>query len=89
MVRRRQGTAARELAPHKIRVNSVHPGLINTPMIAGAEGNVDSMREIAATMPLGRIGTTADVVVVVVHLASDASSYSTGSEFTMDGGTGL
>ena len=81
--------AARELAPHKIRVNSVHPGLINTPMIAGAEGGVDSMREIAATVPLGRIGTTADVVAVVVHLASDASSYSTGSEFTMDGGTGL
>lgn len=81
--------AARELAPHKIRVNSVHPGLIATPMIAGPEGGVDSMKEIAATVPLGRIGTTADVVAVVLHLASDASSYSTGGEFTMDGGTGL
>lgn len=80
---------ARELAPHKIRVNSVHPGLINTPMIAGPEGSADSMKEIAATVPLGRIGTTADIVALVVHLASDASTYSTGSEFTADGGTGL
>lgn len=81
--------AARELAPHKIRVNSVHPGLIATPMIAGPEGGVDFMRETAATVPLGRVGTTDDVVAVVLHLASDASSYSTGAEFTMDGGTGL
>ncbi|MES2493666.1 MAG: glucose 1-dehydrogenase [Pseudomonadota bacterium] len=81
--------AARELAGHKIRVNSVHPGLIATPMIAGPEGGVDFMQETAKTVPLGRIGTTDDVVAVVLHLASDASSYSTGGEFTMDGGTGL
>jgi len=81
--------AARELAAHKIRVNSVHPGLIATPMISGPEGGVDFMQETAKTVPLGRIGTTDDVAAVVVHLASDASSYSTGGEFTMDGGTGL
>ncbi len=79
---------ARELAPHKIRVNSVHPGLIATPMIAGPNDQA-ALAELAATVPLGRTGITADVVEVVIHLASDKSSYSTGSEFTMDGGTGL
>ena len=50
---------------------------------------VAALAELAATVPLGRTGITADVVEVVVHLASDKSSYSTGAEFTMDGGTGL
>lgn len=81
--------AARELAPFGIRVNSIHPGLIDTPMISGAAGNADQMRELAATVPLGRVGTTDDVVEPVIYLASDMSSYVTGSEMTMDGGTGL
>ncbi len=81
--------AARELAPFNIRVNSVHPGLIDTPMIAGAGGDAAFMKEIAATVPLQRIGTTDDVVEAVIYLASDKSSYVTGAEMTMDGGTGL
>lgn len=80
---------ARELAPFGIRVNSIHPGLIETPMIAGPEGSADFMVEIAKTVPLGRIGKTDDVVEPVIYLASDMSSYVTGSEMTMDGGTGL
>lgn len=83
-----KGTA-RELAPFGIRVNSIHPGLINTPMIAGPEGESDLIQEIAKTVPLQRIGTTDDVVEPVIFLASDLSSYMTGSEITMDGGTGL
>lgn len=81
--------AARELAPFKIRVNSIHPGLIETPMITGAGGDADFMKEIAATVPLGKIGKTDDVVEPVIYLASDLSSYVTGSQMTMDGGTGL
>ncbi|WP_374414026.1 SDR family NAD(P)-dependent oxidoreductase [Novosphingobium colocasiae] len=80
---------ARELAPFGIRVNSIHPGLIETPMIAGPEGKADFMVEIAKTVPLGRTGTTDDVVEPVIYLASDMSGYVTGSEMTMDGGTGL
>lgn len=81
--------AARELAPFKIRVNSVHPGLIDTPMISGNEGQTDMMREIAATVPLGRIGNTGDVAEIVVYLASDLSTYMTGGQMVCDGGTGL
>jgi len=80
---------ARELAPFGIRVNSVHPGLIKTPMIEGEGGETEWMKEIAKTVPMGRIGTTDDIVVQVVYLASDASTYMTGSEITLDGGTGL
>lgn len=80
---------ARELAPKRIRVNSVHPGLIETPMIAGDTGATDVFSEIAASIPIGRIGQTADVVSVVLHLASDASGYMTGAEIAIDGGTGL
>lgn len=81
--------AAKELAQFGIRVNSVHPGLIDTPMIAGEASSGDMMKEIAATVPLKRMGTVEDVVEPVLYLASDASSYVTGSEMTMDGGTGL
>ena len=80
---------ARELAPFKIRVNSVHPGLIDTPMIGGAAADVQMMKELADSVPLGRIGTTDDVLEPVIYLASDTSSYVTGAEMTMDGGTGL
>lgn len=80
---------ARELAPFGIRVNSVHPGLIDTPMINGKEGDADWLREIAATVPLARIGTTADVAEIVTYLASDLSGFVTGAEIAIDGGTGL
>lgn len=83
-----KGTA-RELAPFGIRVNSIHPGLIDTPMIADPNGSANFANELAKAVPLGRIGTTDDVVEPVIYLASDLSSYMTGSEMTMDGGTGL
>jgi 3alpha(or 20beta)-hydroxysteroid dehydrogenase len=73
-------SAALELAPLGIRVNSVHPGTIRTPMTAGVP---DSM---AANSPLGRFGEVEEVANLVTYLASDRSSFSTGSEFKVDGG---
>jgi 3alpha(or 20beta)-hydroxysteroid dehydrogenase len=72
-------SAALELAPHNIRVNSIHPGFIRTPM---TKHFPDDM----VTVPLGRPGTSEEVANFVLFLASDESSYSTGAEFVMDGG---
>lgn len=72
-------STALELAPHNIRVNSIHPGLIRTPM---TEGIPDDM----ITIPLGRAAESSEVATFVVFLASDESSYATGAEFVMDGG---
>src|SRR5215211_3586254 len=72
-------SAALELAPHNIRVNSIHPGLIRTPM---TENIPDDMIPI----PLGRSADPIEVSTFVLFLASDESSYATGTEFVMDGG---
>jgi 3alpha(or 20beta)-hydroxysteroid dehydrogenase len=72
-------SAALELAPFNIRVNSIHPGFIRTPMTA-------KLPEDMVTVPLGRPGEAREVSTFVLFLASDESSYTTGSEFVMDGG---
>jgi 3alpha(or 20beta)-hydroxysteroid dehydrogenase len=72
-------SAALELAPHGIRVNSIHPGLIRTPMTAG-------IPEDFLTIPLGRAADPVEVSNFVLFLASNESSYATGSEFVVDGG---
>jgi 3alpha(or 20beta)-hydroxysteroid dehydrogenase len=72
-------SAALELAPLNIRVNSIHPGFIRTPMTA-------ELPEDMVTVPLGRAGEAREVSTFVLFLASDESSYATGSEFVMDGG---
>ena len=72
-------SAALELAPDNIRVNSLHPGFIRTPM---TKHFPDDM----VTVPLGRPGAAEEVATFVVFLASDESSYATGAEFVMDGG---
>jgi 3alpha(or 20beta)-hydroxysteroid dehydrogenase len=80
--------AAAELAPFGIRVNSVHPGIIDTSMltqlneVAGPERMGKNMNRIA----MGRIGSADEVARLVLFLASDDSRYSTGSEFVIDGG---
>ncbi|WP_370249485.1 glucose 1-dehydrogenase [Nocardioides sp.] len=73
-------SVAMELAPHGIRVNSLHPGLIRTPI---TEGIPDDFIPI----PLGRAGQPEDVASFVLFLASDESSFATGTEFVVDGGT--
>ena len=86
-------TAALELGPLGIRVNSVHPGGVDTPMVtADTEGFEKEMgsqsknRSIYDTIPLRRISQPIEIARLVAFLASDDSSYCTGSEFTADGG---
>ena len=72
-------SAALELGSHQIRVNSIHPGFIRTPMTKHFPDNM-------LTIPLGRPGQSEEVSTFVVFLASDESRYATGAEFVMDGG---
>lgn len=77
--------AALNLAPMGIRVNSVHPGVIATPMIMQDDAKA-AIEQFAKTIPLKRVSQPEEVSQVVLFLASDESSYSTGSEFVVDGG---
>ena len=72
-------SASVELAPRKIRVNSIHPGFIRTPM-------TQSYPEDFLLIPLGRGGDPVEVSKFVLFLASDDASYATGAEFVVDGG---
>lgn len=76
--------AALELAAIGVRVNSVHPGVIDSPM--NDRMTEEQLRERGKGIPLQRVGTTDDVAQLVLFLASDQSSYCTGSEFVVDGG---
>ena len=77
--------AALELEPYNIRVNSVHPGVVDTPMIH--QDNVkDAVQKMISTIPLQRVARPEDISQMVAYLASDESSYATGSEFVVDGG---
>lgn len=72
-------SAALELGRKQIRVNSIHPGFIRTPM-------TEHFPEDMLGIPLGRSGQPDEVSTFVVFLASDESRYATGAEFVMDGG---
>ncbi|MEI2731152.1 MAG: SDR family oxidoreductase [Dermatophilaceae bacterium] len=76
--------AAVELGPRGIRVNTVHPGLIDTPMMSGA--SPDFVRAHLAQTPAGRAGTPQEVAEVVVFLLSDAAAYVNGVDLPVDGG---
>ncbi len=72
-------SAALELAPNNIRVNSVHPGFIRTAM-------TEKLPQDVLNIPLGRPGEPQDVSAFVLFLASDESAYATAAEFVVDGG---
>jgi len=78
--------AAVQLAPDNIRVNSVHPGFIDTPQTGWMMADPDIVRTLQDRTPLGRIATPEDIAWGVLYLATDESSYMTGSEFVIDGG---
>lgn len=78
--------AAIQYASDKIRVNSVHPGFVNTPMTSAGHSNPEIARRRLEATPLGRFGTADDIAAGCLYLASDESSWVTGSELVIDGG---
>lgn len=78
---------ATELGPLGIRVNTIHPGIIDTPLVrAGGDARVSRLERTVARQPLPRIGTADEVAAMALFLASDESSFCTGTEFRVDGG---
>ncbi|MFJ3418200.1 SDR family NAD(P)-dependent oxidoreductase [Streptomyces sp. NPDC086082] len=84
-------TLATELGRHGIRVNAVAPGWIRTPMTDHHEGEAQARTEAMMTRlsPLGRVGEPEDIAHAVLHLASDASSFTTGQILRPNGGVAM
>jgi glucose 1-dehydrogenase len=80
---------AQELAPHKIRVNSVGPGAIRTPINTAAWSTPEAYAELMKLVPYKRIGEPDDIARAVAWLASDAADYVTGATLFVDGGMTL
>ena len=78
--------AAIQYAGEKIRVNSVHPGFVDTPMTAELHSLPGVHEERVAKTPLGRMGLPEDIAYGILYLASDESRFVTGSELVIDGG---
>jgi NAD(P)-dependent dehydrogenase (short-subunit alcohol dehydrogenase family) len=78
------------LKDRRIRVNAVSPGPIDTPglndLLASAGGGEERLKMLSNNVPLGRLGTPDEIAKAVVFLASDDSSYITGTELFVDGG---
>lgn len=79
-------SAAIELGPKGIRVNSVHPAGVATPMLGRAEDDVATPDGPMSKIPIPRLCTASEVTDMVLFLASENSSYCTGSQFVVDGG---
>src|SRR5262245_38755228 len=77
---------ASQHAKDKIRCNSVHPGPVDTEMFHSAFRDPEALKRRLERVPLGRMGTVAEIVTAVLYLASDDSSYVSGSELVIDGG---
>ena len=80
---------AQELAPKKIRVNSIAPGAIKTPINRSAWDTPGAEAELLRLIPEGRVGVPEDIAKAAVWLASDASDYVTGTTLFVDGGMTL
>lgn len=80
-------SAARDLSPFGVRVNSIHPGLIETSMLHQLPGiDAGGLENFLERIPQGRVAEAEEVAKLALFLASDDSSYSTGAEFIIDGG---
>jgi 3alpha(or 20beta)-hydroxysteroid dehydrogenase len=80
-------SAALEWGRRGVRVNSIHPGVIETPLVRNAPAAVhERLRAVLDRQPIPRMGTAREVAYLALFLASDESSYCTGGEFVIDGG---
>lgn len=82
-------TIAQELAPQRIRVNSIAPGAIRTPINRDAWDTPEALKQLLKMIPYGRVGEAGDIGNTAVWLASDASDYMTGQTLFIDGGMTL
>lgn len=82
-------TIAQEVAPDRIRVNSICPGAIRTPINHDAWATTDALDKLLTLVPYGRVGEPADIGRTAVWLASDQSDYITGASIFVDGGMAL
>jgi NAD(P)-dependent dehydrogenase (short-subunit alcohol dehydrogenase family) len=78
--------AAIELAPNNIRVNCIHPGIIQTAMVEQSLSTDAALAAAASAIPLGRLGRPVDVAYLVAYLASDEAWFTTGASLVIDGG---
>jgi 3alpha(or 20beta)-hydroxysteroid dehydrogenase len=80
-------SAALELGARGVRVNSIHPGVIATPMLdAAPPETLERLQRVLDRQPIPRMGTAEEVAYLALYLASDESSYCTGAQFVIDGG---
>lgn len=78
---------ALDYGKHNIRVNSINPGTIDTPMIENVTGNDEVKNMVLAGIPLNKIGKPSDIAYGALYLASDESGFITGTELIIDGGS--
>ena len=77
---------ALDYALHKIRVNCVCPGFVNTPLLKNILKTPEEYQALADLHPMGRLGDMLEIAQVILYLASDASSFVTGIALPIDGG---
>ncbi len=73
-------------AKDNIRCNSIHPGVIDTPMARSGLDNPEWEAQMLSIVPMGRVGMPDEIAYGVLYLASDESAFVTGSELVIDGG---
>lgn len=77
---------AKELAAKRIRVNAVHPGMVETKLIHGDAYSEEDLKKDAAQYPLGRFGRPEEIAWAIIYFLSDASAWTTGTSLFVDGG---
>jgi len=82
-------TCARELAPKKIRVNCVNPGMVETKLIHSGTLTEEQHEQDMQKYPLKRYGRPSDIAFGIIYLLSDASSWVTGTNMFIDGGASI